>query len=884
MIPAAFALREAAARAVAAEWLREDERKDLRVFHGVWDERDLDAPDRIAAAALLRFDLDHPVFEDEAASPTLRAESRLLAGDAEAALALLDGIDGVRAARQRAEALEMLGRLDEADAEVSAPVALLSRRSIDSAPDLVDGIRALKLRARVQGQPARDFQTMVTLLGRAHQDLDRLYWPALVAEGSVLLEKENLREGVAALHTALELNPRATEAWHLLGRAGLQVFDFDGVERAVAAIRRVAPGHPLAALLAAEMRIIQDDPEDALRLLAPVRRRYPLMRPAIAMEAAAHALAFDEEATAEVLALHDRLSPGSAEAHALVGRHLSLQRQYEAAAEILAEAIRRRPRWAAPQIELGLLEMQSGRDSRARYALESVLAFDPFNRRAVNSLELLRQLEEFTELESEHFRIRYRPGKDAVVAALMPEALDEMHADLVERFAHTPERKTIIELMPDHRFFAVRITGMPSVHTIAACTGPVIALETPREGPPHLHRGPYDWLQVLRHEYAHTITLSQTRNRIPHWLTEAAAVSIETAPRRFETCSMLAREWTAGTLFDLDSINWAFTRPRRPQDRSLAYAQGAWMVEYIDERFGEGALVRLIERYFDGVREAEAMPQALGISREEFHRDFLVWAGDQVRAWGLAPEPSMETLLDRLRSQDETVLRAMEAMRRARAQRVVDALAEAAGGVRIAPDGPTPEQARRDADASALWPPESKPPVDIDDATLAAWLREFPDHPDLIELRLRRLDAAGTALDAEHEALLRRFIRLRPADPYPHRVLARHFLERGEDDRALEHLRILDAFEVHSAAYALELARIQRDAGRLEAALDAATKAVRIDGYEPGRRELAAAIAIESDRLDLARLHLEALAILEPDREIHRRRLEALARMEAAER
>jgi hypothetical protein len=103
----------------------------------------------------------------------------------------------------------------------------------------------------------------------------------------------------------------------------------------------------------------------------------------------------------------------------------------------------------------------------------------------------------------------------------------------------------VIELHPDHKSFAVRITGMPWIHTIAASTGPLIALEAPREGAPALHLGTFDWQEVLRHEYVHTVTLEQTRNRIPHWLTEAAAVTMETAPRKYETCQMLARELAA---------------------------------------------------------------------------------------------------------------------------------------------------------------------------------------------------------------------------------------------------------------------------------------------------------------------------------------------------
>ncbi|MFN9908638.1 MAG: peptidase MA family metallohydrolase, partial [bacterium] len=182
----------------------------------------------------------------------------------------------------------------------------------------------------------------------------------------------------------------------------------------------------------------------------------------------------------------------------------------------------------------------------------------------------------------------------------MPEALERMHAEVSARFGHEPAEKTTIELLPDHEFFAVRITGMPGIHTMAASTGPVIAMEVPRRGNPRKHLGTFDWLEVLRHEYAHTVTLSQTENRIPHWLTEALAVSVETKPRTYETCMQLAQALRTDKLFPLDRIKWAFVRPESPNDRPLAYAQGRWMVEFLEATWGSEVVPRLLERYRQG--------------------------------------------------------------------------------------------------------------------------------------------------------------------------------------------------------------------------------------------------------------------------------------------
>lgn len=869
LVPDSFTLQAAARQAIDAEWRTEAERRGLRLFHGVWEEADLQTPGERALVAINAWDLDHPVFALDETPRDLRAEAMLLRGEPQAALELLENMVTLRAARLRAEALEMLGRFDEADQSVNEPVRTLLRGRIDEPGELVDGVRALLVRARIQGQPARDFQTMMNLLGRARNELDRLHWPAVLAEAELLLEKDNPGEAIRSLHQALSLNPRAAEAWHRLGRMACERFDFDGASRAAEALRRLHPRHPLAELLLAESKLVQDDPDGALVHVQAVLARFPMMRQAIALEAAAHALRFDEASMRDALDRHDALSPGSAEPYHRVGRHLSFQRQYKAAADMLSEAIRRRPRWPAPLIEQGLMELQSGRDDVALALLRQTASLDPFNKRAANSLFLLEQLADFETVETEHFIIRFKPGIDRVMVEMMPEELERIHRTVAGRFQHEPDRKTIIELMPDHEWFAVRITGMPWIHTIAACTGPVIAMEVPREGPPSKHLGTFDWPRVLQHEYAHTITLSRTRNRVPHWLTEAAAVSMEEAPREYATVMQLARAYQLGELFTLDEINWAFIRPRRPQDRGLAYAQGHWMVEFMNERFGPEALNDLLDRYFDGEREAVAVPNALGVSREAFFDEFMRWAGEQVSAWGFAAEPTLEALQDELRQADPRLAEIMRTSSQARLDAIARVLSEMVGR-----PSSTDEQLTADR-----WPPLQRPPVEVSDDVLDAWIATYPGHPDLLELKIRRALAVTEVPSADLLPVLEAYAAARPADPYPHKVLIRHYLDHDQPDLALPHLEMLDATEQKSPIYAVTLRDLYRRHGDLPRALAKATRALHLNPYDARHREVAAEIALQTSNFHTARMHIVALTLLEPDRPQHERRLRAVEQL-----
>src|SRR5438045_366287 len=93
--------------------------------------------------------------------------------------------------------------------------------------------------------------------------------------------------------------------------------------------------------------------------------------------------------------------------------------------------------------------------------------------------------------------------------------------------------------------------------------------------------GPCDWARVRRQEYTHTVTLAMTNNRIPHWLTEAAAVTQEQSPRDWDNCQLLCSNYRAGTLFKVADLNWGFIKPKRSIDRQVAYMQSKWLDQYM---------------------------------------------------------------------------------------------------------------------------------------------------------------------------------------------------------------------------------------------------------------------------------------------------------------
>ncbi|MFN7021902.1 MAG: hypothetical protein ACK4WH_11315 [Phycisphaerales bacterium] len=893
-------LAPALTRLLAAPYLTDDERRDLRIFHGVWTEADLDSPARAAAAALARGDYLDPSFDFPGVDPRVRIQALIGRGDYPAADAALKAlpladIPPIIDFRLRAEVLEARGEFDRAAALCDAGLRALAALNPASPDDVVEAVRLLNQRIRLKGTdapPGQDpvgalhadpnaFHEMLRTLGQVREQPGaRLHWPSFLAEAILCYERDKADDAHAAIGQTLALNPTCVEAWALLGRMSVDAFNFPQAEKVAARLDLIAaspaPGQSAlpgadddgapaipaagasieAAIIRARAAMRQIDGARAAALLDPLLSRYPDHPRLLAARAAADASAFEFDALKTRLAAFDRLYPGSPLALFAAGKALAESRQYEQSAALLLDAHKRLPAWHEVPAELGLMFVQSGRIEDALVYLEKAFALDPFDLRVDNSLRLVRELLTYDRLESDHFIVRYKganPG-DAAFARDIIAGMEENHRIVTGNgpggVDHQPfggKGRTYIDLMPDHEWFGVRIAGMPAIHTIAASTGPLIAMEAPRVGP--RHQGNYDWLRVLRHEYTHTVNLDRTLNRIPHWFTEANAVYLELSPRDYSTCKLLLGAFDADALFDLDEINVAFVRPRRPSDRAQGYAQGHWMYEFILERWGNKAPLDMMDLYAQGVREEQAFQTVLGLSRARFLEEFKPWAAAQLRAWGMLPPEGAPTVKE-----------------------LIARLAAGRAGAAASPDGQEPDSENPDLSAEVL-----------DD-----WLARHPAHPDVLELALERaLKLAGGRASPEMVPLLERYAAARPVDPKPHRLLAQMYLaspDAAERFKAIDHLEYLDAREQKLTAYAAELARLyfarnaDGDPARAQARAERAT---RIAPYEAPPRELAATIAIGNKDFAAAQRHIEALVQLEPDRDIHKQRLEALKRLAA---
>lgn len=705
----------------------------------------------------------------------------------------------------------------------------------------------------------------------AYENIDRHYWPARLAAADLLRSRHHIEQAVEDYEAALKINPNIAAAHTGLGWIALNGWNFELCEQKIEQALGCNPNFVDAHILKSALRLTERKYDDALAAAESALKINPNSVFAMGHAAAAHAALNHPDRVTKLRKRAESVTPTPADFHRPLADSLAARRQYAASETEYELAIKYDPTDPHPRTELGLMYMQWGREEKARTALTAAWKLDPFDARTLNVLNLLNELAEFETLETKHFIIAHSHPIDAVLATYLADYLEDIHEELCLDFNAELNEKTIIELFGSHRAFGVRITGKPWIHTVGACTGRVIAIESPRTDPDL--QGPFHIARVLRHEFTHTVTLAATENRIPHWFTEGLAVMQEDAPPAFSWRQQLADALRRDRLFTLESIDWGFIRPRRPGDRQLAYAQSEWMCQFIVDRFGYTAIENLIAAYKRRQAQTEAIQGVLNISQTEFDTQFRVWAKKQVAEWGFSTTPPDD--VDKLafeladaRDDDKIVgLKCRLALAQLDAGDIESALPRARDVLRNHPNEKTC--------LNVLG--ESLLTIRNQDANARDWVdRELSDAMP----RLLSLDSDGwvapkalglIALDnSELDEAIKHFkhlARVRPVDPASARGLASAYLAKGEVEAALPHLtRLADEIQ-DDADIPTAIADIHAANGRLHDARYWYLQSIYIDAFNLGtHRQLLDVCEKLKDEKCIAREHA-SLCQLETDAE-----------------
>ncbi len=201
---------------------------------------------------------------------------------------------------------------------------------------------------------------------------------------------------------------------------------------------------------------------------------------------------------------------------------------------------------------------------------------------------------------------------------------EEVYPELVKKLGFEPPQKSLFEIFSrsgstsGHSWFSARMVGLPYIGTVGACAGKIVAVASPNDMP-----RPFNWARVLKHEFVHVVNLQQTDFNVPRWFTEGLAVWHEGFPRRASWRTILSQRHNADQLFDLDSINYGFARPKSRADWTLAYCQAEIYVEFLVHRFGDDAISKMLDAYGENMDTATALKTRFDIEKSQFEKEYL---------------------------------------------------------------------------------------------------------------------------------------------------------------------------------------------------------------------------------------------------------------------
>jgi len=403
------------------------------------------------------------------------------------------------------------------------------------------------------------------------------------------------------------------------------------------------PGRPGALALLAGWRIEDRRYAEARTALEKALERNPNHVPSLSQLYALEWLTRGKDAAAPVRARALAVQARSPLPDTTLGRHLIHHYRFPEAEPILRRALSLDPEYVPALDALGKVLIYTGRGKEGRLCLEKADSLQEgfVNAPRHNAIEVEKKIEEeYRSYKAGDFVFWMHPSEAPVLLHFLPPLYEKARNSFRARYGYAPKGPIRVEVF--HRFgdFSVRTVNFTGFGALGACFGGLITSVSPSA--PEL-RDKFSWAATAWHEFAHTVTLGLSHNRIPRWFTEGISVYEETV------CAPSAGRHKERELVDalynddlpgVERFNTWF-RGRRVL---FAYYLAGLSVKMLVQGKGIPTLVRMCRLYGQGLTTREVLKAGLGWTPAQFDRRFRAWLSRRVRALKIRPRPGEEML------------------------------------------------------------------------------------------------------------------------------------------------------------------------------------------------------------------------------------------------
>jgi len=539
-----------------------------------------------------------------------------------------------------AEVLELIGQEERAKEVYESFVRYYTDKGPQTTSELTWIARALVHLERFQD--AND-------LYRQAIENDSEHLEAQLGAGELFTEKYNYSDAQQFFNDALELNPNSARA-HLDVALNKRLGGGEELESALNRSLKINPSYVDALAFKTALALEEGNFDLAAGVIDQTLRINP-RSPEIHSLKAAMLYLQDRDFETEVAATLT-VSPHYGQIFNTLSHYATITRRTEQAAQFARRAISVSPRLWDAHLSLGMALLRLGQMVSGRTEVEAAFKGDPFNLWAKNTLDLLDTMRDFRENKRGMFVVKASAQESDVLSGYALDLIEEASNKLTSKYHFTPKGPIIVEIFQNHEDFAVRALGIPGLGALGVCFGPVIAQDSPsaREA------GEFNWGSTLWHEFTHVITLQMTEYRIPRWFSEGLSVYEERRARPGwgdDWNPLFVRAFTSGKWFKIADLDAGFQRPRNPADVPIAYFEASQVCEFIVDRFGFDAILRMLSMYRDKAQTPEILKQVLKLTEADFDREFSAYV--QTRAKPLSDALKTEPNAAASMSKDEVL-------------------------------------------------------------------------------------------------------------------------------------------------------------------------------------------------------------------------------------
>jgi len=447
----------------------------------------------------------------------------------------------------------------------------------------------------------------------------------LLYRAQLYLEKYDPGHAEEVLSEALQLAPQHPQANMLLAEVRLaQALDFDEAERLARLALTQNPRLTHAYFVLAGIAVRDQDLPAADRYVSEGLRGNPRDLPLLSMRATVRFLAEDPSGFQAQKAAILALNPEYTRMYSIVGEFADWEHRYDEIVELMKEAVALDAKDAKAEGELGFNLIRSGDDANGVRALGRSFRMDPFNVRVYNTLEMYEGViaKEYVTVNHPRFTIRYKSSEKELLERYVPELLDRAFTTMQKSYGFTPQLPVGVELYAERENFGIRTGGLPQIAIQGVCFGKTLASMSPANESFNLG-------MTLWHELSHVFHIQMSKSRVPRWFTEGLA-EYETIIARPEWVRENDQELFEAVRNDrlpaLGHMSRAFTRAEELEDVGTAYYASSQILVMLADHYGHDKLAEMLRQWGAGKSHDQVMLNVLGKTATELDREFRQFA------------------------------------------------------------------------------------------------------------------------------------------------------------------------------------------------------------------------------------------------------------------